>query len=179
MAWAALLAVGFMNVTFGIKAASTGSMARDQSSPRELSLSRLFLRDDVGFLSGESFLGRDRNKEVLMSYVDGFVVPVSRDKIDAYKAQARKAGEIWKEHGALAFVECIGDDVPYGTLTSFPRAVQAKDDEVVVFSWIIYRSRAERDQINQKVMADPRLKGDMPFDGKRLIYGGFEMWLEM
>jgi hypothetical protein len=131
MAWAALLAVGFMNVTFGIKAASTGSMARDQSSPRELSLSRLFLRDDVGFLSGESFLGRDRNKEVLMSYVDGFVVPVSRDKIDAYKAQARKAGEIWKEHGALAFVECIGDDVPYGTLTSFPRAVQAKDDEVV------------------------------------------------
>ena len=114
-----------------------------------------------------------------MSYVDGFVVPVPRDKIEAYKAQARKAGEIWKEHGALAFVECIGDDVPYGTLTSFPRAVQAKDDEVVAFSWIIYRSRAERDQVNAKVMADPRLKGDMPFDGKRLIYGGFEMWLEM
>ena len=114
-----------------------------------------------------------------MSYVDGFVIPVSRDKIDAYKAQARKAGEIWKEYGALAFVECIGDDVPYGTLTSFPRAVQAKDDEVVVFSWIVYRSRAERDRINAKVMADPRLKEDMPFDGKRLIYGGFEMWLEI
>jgi len=114
-----------------------------------------------------------------MSYVDGFVVPVPRDKIDAYKVHARTAGEIWKEHGAVAFVECIGDDVPHGTLTSFPRAVQAKDDEVVVFSWIVYRSRAERDMINAKVMADPRLKEDMPFDGKRLIYGGFEMWLEM
>jgi uncharacterized protein YbaA (DUF1428 family) len=114
-----------------------------------------------------------------MSYVDGFVVPVPRDKIDAYKAHAQKAGEIWKEYGALAFVECIGDDVPLGTLTSFPRAVLAKDDEVVVFSWIVYRSRAERDQICGKVMADPRLKGDMPFDGKRLIHGGFEMWLEI
>jgi uncharacterized protein YbaA (DUF1428 family) len=122
---------------------------------------------------------KSKNKEVPMSYVDGFVVPVSRDKIDAYKALARKSGEIWKEYGAIAVVECIGDDVPYGTLTSFPRAVQAKDDEIVVFSWIVYRSRAERDQINAKVMADPRLKGDMPFDGKRLIYGGFEMWLEM
>jgi len=114
-----------------------------------------------------------------MSYVDGFVVPVPRDKIEAYKAQARKAGEIWKHYGALAFVECIGDDVPYGTLTSLPRAVQATDDEVVAFSWIIYRSRAERDKVNEKVMTDPRLKGDMPFDGKRLIHGGFEMWLQM
>jgi uncharacterized protein YbaA (DUF1428 family) len=114
-----------------------------------------------------------------MSYVDGFVVPVSKDNIEAYKAQARKAAEIWKEYGAIGFVECIGDDVPYGTLTSFPRAVHAKDDEIVIFSWIVYRSRAERDAVNAKVMADPRLKGDMPFDGKRLIYGGFEMWLEM
>ena len=114
-----------------------------------------------------------------MPYVDGFVIPVAKDKVDAYKALARKAGEIWKEHGALDFVECIGDDVPYGTLTSFPRAVQAKDDEVVVFSWIVYRSRAERDAINAKVMADPRLHGEMPFDGKRLIFGGFEMWLKM
>ena len=114
-----------------------------------------------------------------MSYVDGFVIPVSRDKVEAYKVHARKAGEIWKEHGAVAFVECIGDDVPHGTLTSFPRAVQAKDDEIIVFSWIVYRSRAERDQICAKVMADARLKGDMPFDGKRLIHGGFEMWLEM
>ena len=114
-----------------------------------------------------------------MPYVDGFVIPVPRDKIEAYKAQARKAGEVWKEYGALAFVECIGDDVPIGEVTSFPRAVHAKENEVVVFSWIVYRSRAERDKVNEKVMADPRLKGDMPFDAKRLIYGGFEMWLEM
>ena len=113
-----------------------------------------------------------------MSYVDGFVLAVPKQKIEAYKAMARRAGEVWKEHGALAFVECVGDDVPYGVLTSFPRAVQAKDDEIVIFSWIVYRSRAERDAVNQKVMADPRLKGDMPFDGKRLIHGGFEMWLE-
>jgi uncharacterized protein YbaA (DUF1428 family) len=139
----------------------------------------VFETDNVGFLSGGSSLGPDATKEAPMSYVDGFVVPVSRDNIEAYKAQARKAGEVWKEHGAIALVECIGDDVPYGTLTSFPRAVQAKDDEIVVFSWIVYRSRAERDAVNAKVMADPRLKGDMPFDGKRLIYGGFEMWLEM
>ncbi len=114
-----------------------------------------------------------------MPYVDGFVLPVPKDKIEAYKAQARKAGDVWKEHGALAFVECIGDDVPYGQMTSFPRAVLAKEDEVVIFSWIIYRSRAERDAINAKVMADPRLKEEMPFDGKRLIFGGFEMWLQI
>ena len=113
-----------------------------------------------------------------MSYVDGFVLAVPKAKLDAYKEIARKAGAVWKEHGALAYAECIGDDVPYGELTSFPRAVQAKEDEVVVFSWIVYRSRQERDDINAKVMDDPRLKGDqwqMPFDGKRMIYGGFEM----
>jgi len=115
-----------------------------------------------------------------MPYVDGFVVPVPKQNIEAYKATARTAREVWMEHGALAFVECIGDDVPYGELTSFPRAVQAKEDEVVVFSWITFRSRAERDAINAKVMADPRLKDmqtNMPFDGKRLIYGGFEPFL--
>ena len=117
-----------------------------------------------------------------MSYVDGFVVPVPKEKIEDYKALARKAGEIWKEHGALAFVECIGDDVPYGDLTSFPRAVQTKDDEIVVFSWIVYESREQRDAVNAKVMADPRLKADMsemPFDGKRMIYGGFKAFLEL
>jgi uncharacterized protein YbaA (DUF1428 family) len=117
-----------------------------------------------------------------MSYVDGFVVAVPKERIEAYKAMARRAGEVWKEHGALAFVECVGDDVPYGELTSFPRAVQAKDDEVVVFSWIIYESREQRDAINAKVMADPRLKADMsemPFDGKRMIYGGFKTFLEL
>jgi uncharacterized protein YbaA (DUF1428 family) len=114
-----------------------------------------------------------------MAYVDGFVIPVPKDKIEAYKAQAKNAGDIWKEHGALDFVECIGDDVPYGEVTSFPRAVLAKDDEVVVFSWIVYRNRAERDAINAKVMADPRLDKTTSLDGKRLIYGGFEMWLRM
>ena len=114
-----------------------------------------------------------------MPYVDGFVLPVPKDKIEAYKAHAKTAGDIWKEHGALDFVECIGDDVPHGEMTSFPRAVLAKEDEVVVFSWIVYRNRAERDAINAKVMADPRLEKEMPFDGKRLIFGGFEMWLQI
>jgi uncharacterized protein YbaA (DUF1428 family) len=117
-----------------------------------------------------------------MSYVDGFVIAVPKQNIEAYKAMARKAGEVWKEHGALAYVECIGDDVPYGELTSFPRAVQAKDDEVVIFSWIVHESREQRDAVNAKAMADPRLKGemaDMPFDGKRMIYGGFEAFLEL
>jgi uncharacterized protein YbaA (DUF1428 family) len=109
-----------------------------------------------------------------MPYVDGFVLAVPRDKIDAYKALARTACEVWMEY-ALDYVECIGDDVPYGDLTSFPRAVMAKEDEVVVFSWIVYRDRESRDAVSRKVMDDPRLKGgDMPFDGKRMIYGGFE-----
>jgi uncharacterized protein YbaA (DUF1428 family) len=117
-----------------------------------------------------------------MSYVDGFVVAVPKPKIEAYKEFARTAGAIWKEHGALSVVECIGDDVPYGELTSFPRAVQAKDDEIVIFSWIVYESRPQRDAVVAKVMADPRLKRDMsemPFDGKRMIFGGFELWLQL
>jgi uncharacterized protein YbaA (DUF1428 family) len=117
-----------------------------------------------------------------MPYVDGFVVPVPKTNIEAYKTMARKAGEVWKEHGAIAVVECVGDDVPYGELTSFPRAVQAKDDEVVIFSWIVYESREHRDAVNAKVMADPRIKdtmSNMPFDGKRLIHGGFETLLQM
>ncbi|WP_036259584.1 DUF1428 domain-containing protein [Methylocapsa aurea] len=117
-----------------------------------------------------------------MAYVDGFVLAAPKQNIEAYKAMARKAGEVWKECGALAYVECIGDDVPYGELTSFPRAVQAKEDEVVIFSWIVYESRQQRDAINAKVMVDPRLKdfmSNMPFDGKRMIYGGFETFLEL
>ena len=114
-----------------------------------------------------------------MPYVDGFVIPVKKVKIEVYKAHAKKAGEVWMELGALSFVECVGDDVPYGQFTSFPRAVQAGDDEVVIFSWIVYKSRADRDAIMEKVMADPRLKGDMPFDGKRMIFGGFEMMIQM
>src|SRR3954454_4286661 len=107
-----------------------------------------------------------------MSYVDGFVVAVPKERIEDYKAMARRAGEIWKEYGALAYVECVGDDVPYGEVTSFPRAVQAKEDEVVIFSWVVYESRERRNEIVARVMADPRTRGvDMPFDGKRLIYG--------
>lgn len=117
-----------------------------------------------------------------MPYVDGFIVAVPKDNLEAYKDLARTAGKVWKEYGALSYVECIGDDVPYGELTSFPRAVQASDDEVVIFSWITYPSREERDEINKKVMADPRLSMDnftMPFDGKRMIYGGFKSFLEL
>jgi uncharacterized protein YbaA (DUF1428 family) len=117
-----------------------------------------------------------------MPYVDGFVVAVPKRNIEAYKELARKAGEVWKEHGALAYVECLGDDVPYGELTSFPRAVQATEDEIVAFSWIVYESRQQRDAVNAKVMADPRLKDsmtNMPFDCKRMIYGGFETFLQL
>ena len=116
-----------------------------------------------------------------MAYVDGFVLAVPRDKIDDYKKITDVCGPIWMEYGALSYVECVGDDVPYGELTSFPRAVQATDDEVVVFSWITYESRAKRDEVNAKVMADPRLSTDaatMPFDGKRMIYGGFRSFVE-
>ena len=117
-----------------------------------------------------------------MSYVDGFVLAVPTAKLDAYKEMARKSGAVWKEHGALAYVECTGDDVPYGELTSFPRAVQAKDDETVIFSWVVYESRKSRDAVMAKVMADPRLKTDwetMPFDGKRMIFGGFQPFMEL
>ena len=114
-----------------------------------------------------------------MPYVDGFVLAVPKDKIEAYKALAKTACAIWMEHGALDYVECMGDDVPYGELTSFPRAVIAKEDEVVIFAWIVYRDRESRDAINKKVMADERFKGhDMPFDGKRMIYGGFTTFLQ-
>lgn len=115
-----------------------------------------------------------------MSYVDGFVIAVPKARLDDYKAMAAAGGEVWMELGAQAYVECIGDDVPYGELTSFPRAVQATDDEVVVFSWIVYETRAARDAANRKVMEDPRLKKMMenpPFDAKRMIYGGFEPFL--
>jgi uncharacterized protein YbaA (DUF1428 family) len=117
-----------------------------------------------------------------MSYVDGFVLAVPKANLDAYKKVASDAGEVWKEYGALDYVEAVADDVPYGEVTSFPRAVQAKDDEIVVFSWVTYESRARRDEILAKVMADPRMQADMskmPFDGKRMIYGGFQPIVEL
>ena len=117
-----------------------------------------------------------------MAYVDGFVVAVPRANLDAYKEMARAAGAVWKEYGALSYVECVADDTPYGELTSFPRAVQAQEDEIVIFAWITYPSREVRDEINAKVMEDPRLADSMqnsPFDSKRMIYGGFEPFLEL
>jgi uncharacterized protein YbaA (DUF1428 family) len=115
-----------------------------------------------------------------MSYVDGFVVPVPRKNLPAYRRMAKKAGKVWKEYGALEYKEWISDDVKVGKLTSFPRSVKLKPGETVVFAWIVYKSRAQRDRVNAKVMKDPRradmmdLKS-MPFDGKRLIYGGFKI----
>ena len=112
-------------------------------------------------------------------YVDGFVVPVPKKNLKAYMSLAKKLGKIWREHGALSVRECVADDVKVGKWTSFPRAVKKKPNETVVFAWITYKSRAARDKINAKVMADPRLKvmmdaSNAPFDAKRLIYGGFE-----
>ena len=119
-----------------------------------------------------------------MSYVDGFVVPVPQKNLAAYRRMARKAGKIWREHGALEYIECVADDVKPGKLTSFPQAVKLKADEVVVFSWIVYTSRKERDRINKKVRSDPRLAEMMnpkalPFDGKRMFMGGFKPIIEL
>lgn len=109
-------------------------------------------------------------------YVDGYVLPVPKKNLDAYKEMASTAGKIWMEHGALSFNECVAEDVKPGTNTSFPQAVKLEEGETVVFSWITYASREERDRINAAVMNDPRLKCSpdaMPFDGKRMFWGGF------
>jgi uncharacterized protein YbaA (DUF1428 family) len=118
-----------------------------------------------------------------MSYVDGYVLPVPSKNLDAYKKMARKAGKIWMEYGALQYAECISDDVKPGKVTSFPQAVKLKDDEVVVFSWIVYKNRRDRDRINKLVMADPRLASmadpkNLPFDGRRMFWGGFKPAVE-
>lgn len=111
-----------------------------------------------------------------MAYVEGFVLPVPKDKLDIYKEMSRTVKVIFRELGAADYVECVGDDLPYGELTSFPRAVQAKEDEVVVFAWVVYPDRATRDACNKVSMDDPRMKkweSAIPFDGKRMIFGGF------
>ena len=113
-----------------------------------------------------------------MTYIDGFVIPVPKAKREAYLKMSRDVTPVYKEHGALKVVECWGDDVPEGKLTSFPMAVKCEPDETVVFSWIVWPSRAARDEGNRRVMADPRMQpgpDGMPFDGKRLIWGGFEI----
>jgi uncharacterized protein YbaA (DUF1428 family) len=117
-----------------------------------------------------------------MQYVDGFIVPVPKKSLNAYRALARKAAKVWREHGALDYRECVAEDVKVGKWTSFPRSVKLKPRETVVFSWITYKSRKHRDKVNAKVMKDPRIADmmapkAMPFDGKRMIYGGFEVFV--
>jgi len=119
-----------------------------------------------------------------MAYVDGFVAPVPKKKLAAYRRMSRLAGKVWKDHGAVEYIECAADDVKPGKWTSFPQAVKLKADEIVVFSWIVYKSRAARDRINAKVMKDPRLAKmmdpkTMPFDGKRMFWGGFKPIVSM
>jgi uncharacterized protein YbaA (DUF1428 family) len=119
-----------------------------------------------------------------MQYVDGFVVPVPRKNLKAYFAMAKKAGKVWKDHGAIDFRECVADDVKNGKWTSFSRSVKLKRGETVVFSWITYKSRAHRDKVVAKVMKDKRLAdmmngSAMPFDGKRMIFGGFKTAVEV
>ena len=112
-------------------------------------------------------------------YVDGYVVPVPKNNLAAYRRMAEETGKVWREYGALEFVECLADDVKPGEVTSFPQSVKLKPDEIVVMSYIVYASKADRDRINEKVMKDPRIKDamdpkKMPFDGKRMFYGGFD-----
>jgi uncharacterized protein YbaA (DUF1428 family) len=118
-----------------------------------------------------------------MRYVDGYVLPVPKKNVAAYQRMAQKAGKVWRDHGALEFIECVADDVKPGKHTSFPQSVKLKPGEMVVFSWIVFKSRAHRDRVNAKVMKDPRLAKmmdpkAMPFDGKRMIWGGFKVLVD-
>jgi uncharacterized protein YbaA (DUF1428 family) len=119
-----------------------------------------------------------------MPYVDGYVVPVPKKKVDAYRRMARKAAKIWREHGALEVRECIADDVKPGKVTSFPQSVKLKSGETVVFSYIVFKSKGDRNRINAKVMKDERLASmmdpkAMPFDGKRMFWGGFRTMVDL
>ncbi|HEY0662032.1 MAG TPA: DUF1428 domain-containing protein [Lysobacter sp.] len=118
-----------------------------------------------------------------MSYVDGFVLPVPEKNLAAYRRMARLAGKVWREHGALEYIEAAADDVQPGKHTSFPQSVKLKPGETVIFAWIVYKSRAHRDKVNAKVMKDPRLASmmdpkNLPFDGKRMFWGGFKVIVE-
>ncbi|HEY1371659.1 MAG TPA: DUF1428 domain-containing protein [Candidatus Binatia bacterium] len=119
-----------------------------------------------------------------MHYVDGYVVPVPKKNLGAYRRMAQKAGKVWREHGALEYVECAAEDVKPGKRTSFPQSVKLKAGEIVVFAYVVYRSRAQRDRVNAKVMKDPRLASMMnmkalPFDAKRMFWGGFKAIVEL
>ena len=118
-----------------------------------------------------------------MRYVDGFVVPVPKKKLEAYRRMARTASKVWRDHGALEYVECVADDVKPGKHTSFPQSVKLKAGETVVFAYIVYKSRAQRDRVMAKVMKDPRLAKmmnpkTMPFDARRMFWGGFKGLIE-
>ena len=116
-----------------------------------------------------------------MPYIDGFLLPVAKRKVKAYLDLSRKAGRIWKEHGALEYRECVGDDLTIKNMTGFPKMAKARAGETVVFSWIMFKSRAHRDRVNAKVMKDKRLTsmpGPMPFDVKRMVYGGFTVLVD-
>jgi uncharacterized protein YbaA (DUF1428 family) len=115
-----------------------------------------------------------------MPYVDGFVLPVPRKNIEKYRELAQLAGKVWREYGALEYREWIADDVKPGEVTSFPQSVKLQDDETVIFAWVVYESRAHRDAVNEKVMKDPRMNPDLaslPFDGKRMFFGGFDAFV--
>jgi len=119
-----------------------------------------------------------------MRYVDGFVLPVPKKNLAAYRRMARQAGKVWRDHGALEYVECVADDVKPGKRTSFPQSVKLKPGEIVIFSYIVYKSRAQRDRVNAKVMKDPRIAGmgdikNLPFDAKRMFWGGFKTLVEL
>ena len=116
-----------------------------------------------------------------MRYVDGFVIPLPKKNVQAYRRIALKAGKIWREYGALEFRECVGDDLAVKGMVPFSRRMKLKPGETVVFSWIVFKSRAHRDRVNDKVMKDPRLDMDpksMPFDVKRMLYGGFKVLVD-
>jgi uncharacterized protein YbaA (DUF1428 family) len=119
-----------------------------------------------------------------MRYVDGYVVPVPKKNLAAYRRMAQKAGKVWRDHGALEYIECVADAVKPGKRTSFPQSVKLKPDETVVFAYVVYNSRAHRDRVNAKVMKDPRLANmmdpkAMPFDAKRMFWGGFKALVEV
>lgn len=118
-----------------------------------------------------------------MKYVDGFVLPIAEEQIDRYREIAQRAGAIWKEHGALEYIECVGEDLDRDELTPFPRMAGCGDGETVVFAWIVYRSREHRDEVNARVMADPRIQAlgpeDMPFDCGRMAWGGFSAIVDL
>ena len=117
-----------------------------------------------------------------MAYVESLVIPVPKSKLDAYRELARKSGALWREYGALEYHECLADDVKPGEVTSFPQSVHLKPDETIVIAWVVYKSRAHRDEVNAKVMKDPRMQMDpstFPFDGKRMFWGGFESFIDL